>query len=166
MVCLHMKKHTKIIPTLPGFYAPKRGRKSRTPQQVFAARLASIKEKTFKQIGEIFSPFVPMAALRQEQAGAMSRRRIFTKENTFWAFLGQCLDSDGGCKEVVRKLQSYTSMRGLKMPSSSTASYCVRKWGHVLKNQFFLSHQRQPRGRPRQTNGIPRKPYQLTTKNH
>lgn len=122
-----MKKHTMTMPMLPGFYAPKRGRKSRTPQQVFAARLASIKEKTFKQIGEIFSPFVPMTALRQEQSGAMSRRRIFTKENTFWAFLGQCLDSDGGCKEVVRKLQSYISMRGLKMPSSSTASYCAAR---------------------------------------
>jgi hypothetical protein len=75
-----MKKHTKIMPMLPDFYAPKRGRKSRIPQQIFAARLASIKEKTFKQLGEIFSPFLPMAALRQEQAGAMSRRRIFTKE--------------------------------------------------------------------------------------
>lgn len=122
-----MKKHTQIMPMLPGFYLPKRGRKSRTPQQAFAARLASIKEKTFKQIGEIFSPFVPMAALGQEEAGAMSRRRIFTKENTFWAFLGQSLDSDGGCKEVVRKLQSYASMRGLKMPSPSTASYCAAR---------------------------------------
>ncbi len=139
MVCLHMKKHTKIMPMLPGFYAPKRGRKSRTPQQVFAARLASIKEKTFKQIGEIFSPFLPIAALRQEPAGAMSRRRIFTKENTFWAFLGQCLDSDGGCKEVVRKLQSYAAMRGLKMPSSSTASYCVarKKLEENTLNQIF-----------------------------
>ena len=127
MVCLSMKKHTKTMPMLPGFYLPKRGRKSRTPQQVFAARLASIKAKTFKQIGEIFSPFVPIDTLRQEQAGAMSRRRIFTKENTFWAFLSQCLDADGGCKEVVRKLQSYASMRGLGMPSSSTASYCTAR---------------------------------------
>ncbi|MFV0436916.1 MAG: IS4 family transposase [Desulfopila sp.] len=122
-----MKKHTQIMPMLPGFYLPRRGRKSRTPQQVFAARLASIKKKTFKQIGEIFSSFMPSGVLKQEQTGAMSRRRIFTKENTFWAFLGQSLDSDGGCKEVVRKLQSYASMRGLKMPSSSTASYCAAR---------------------------------------
>lgn len=54
----------------------------------------------------------------------MSRRRIFTKENTFWAFLGQVLDADGGCKEAVKKVQSYASAHGLKMPSSSTASYC------------------------------------------
>lgn len=127
MVCFLMKKHTKILPMLPGFYLPKRGRKSRTSQQVFAARLASIKDKTFKQVGEIFSPFVPMAVLKQEQNGVMSRRRFYTKEKTFWAFLGQCLDSDGGCKEVVRKLQSYASMRGLKMPSSSTASYCTAR---------------------------------------
>lgn len=51
-----MKKHTKIMPMLPGFYAPERGHKSRTPQQVFAERLASIKEKTFKtDRGDLFA---------------------------------------------------------------------------------------------------------------
>jgi hypothetical protein len=126
-----MKKNTQTMPIfspmLPGFFLPKRGRKPRTPQQVLATKLASIKKKSFKQIGEIFGHFIPMTILRQEKAGAMSRRRIYTKENTFWAFLGQILDSDGGCKEVVRKLRSYASMRTLKLPSSSTASYCVAR---------------------------------------
>ena len=57
----------------------------------------------------------------------MSRRRLFSKENTFWAFFGQVLDADGGCKEVVRKLQSYASIKGIKIPSSSTASYCTAR---------------------------------------
>jgi len=44
----------------------------------------------------------------------MSRRRLFSKENTFWAFFSQIVDSDGGCKEVIRKLQSYASIKGSK----------------------------------------------------
>ncbi|MGV1099039.1 IS4 family transposase [Thiovibrio sp. JS02] len=57
----------------------------------------------------------------------MSRRRLFSKENTFWAFFSQVLDADGGCKEVIRKLQSYASIKGIKIPSSSTASYCTAR---------------------------------------
>jgi hypothetical protein len=69
----------------------------------------------------------------------MSRRSIFSKENTFWAFLIQLLDADGGCKEVVRKLQSYASLKGLRVPSSSTASYCIARKKlaeHNLKDIF------------------------------
>ena len=122
-----MKKHTQTPLMLPGFYLPRRGRRPRTSQQVLATQLAEVKAKTFKQVGEIFSPYIPASALKQEEAGAMSRRRLFTKENTFWAFLGQVFDSDGGCKEVVRKLQGYAAGRGLKLPSSSTSSYCVAR---------------------------------------
>ncbi|WP_217909540.1 IS4 family transposase [Desulfosediminicola flagellatus] len=57
----------------------------------------------------------------------MSRRSIFSKENTFWAFLGQVIDADGGCKEVVRKLQSYASVKGGRISSSTTASYCTAR---------------------------------------
>jgi len=126
-ICLPMKKHTLTLPMLPGFYLPKRGRKPLSSQQVLSAKLASVKRKTFKQVGEIFSPFIPNAALSKEKSGSMSRHRLFSKENTFWSFFGQVLDSDGGCSEVVRKLQAYASGRGLNLPSSSTASYCVAR---------------------------------------
>lgn len=36
-------------------------------------------------------------------------------------------NSDGGCKEVLRKLQSYASIKGIRVPSSSTASYCTAR---------------------------------------
>jgi len=54
----------------------------------------------------------------------MSRRRIDSKENTFWAFFSQVLDSDGGCQEVVRKRQAVASIHSKTVPSSSTAAYC------------------------------------------
>jgi len=122
-----MKNLTKTYPVLPGFYFPPRGRKSRSVQHVFADKIAVLKRKSFKQIGEIFDRFIPGEHLKPEPSGDMSRRSIFSKENTFWAFLGQVMDADGGCKEVVRKLQSYASLKGIKVPSSSTASYCTAR---------------------------------------
>jgi hypothetical protein len=122
-----MKNLTNPTQMLPGFYKPFRGRKPRSAQQLFADQIAFFKQKSFKQIGEIFGRFVPREYLKPELFGVMSRRSIFSKENTFWAFLGQVMDADGGCKEVLRKLQSYASLRGVKVPSSSTASYCTAR---------------------------------------
>jgi len=86
-----------------------------------------LKQKTFKQVGAFFEKCIPQALLKPERDGAMSRRRLFSKENTFWAFFSQVLDADGGCKEVIRKLQSYASIKGGKVPSSSTAAYCTAR---------------------------------------
>jgi len=122
-----MKNLANPTAMLPGFYMPLRGRKRRSAQQIFADKIAFLKRKSFKQIGEIFGRFIPEEHLKPEESGSMSRRSIFSKENTFWAFLGQVLDADGGCKEVVRKLQSYASLKGDKVPSSSTASYCTAR---------------------------------------
>ncbi len=122
-----MKNLTNPTLMLPGFFLPLRGRKCRSAQQVLAEKIASLKRKSFKQIGEIFGRFIPGEHLKPEPSGVMSRRSIYSKENTFWAFLGQVLDADGGCKEVVRKLQSYVSLKGVKVPSSSTASYCTAR---------------------------------------
>jgi hypothetical protein len=122
-----MKNIQNTMPMLPGFDLHRRGRKARTAQQKLAEKIALLKQKSFKQIGEIFDQFVPRKLLKPEQAGAMSRRRIFSKENTFWAFFSQVLDADGGCKEVIRKLQSYASVKGVNVPSSSTASYCIAR---------------------------------------
>jgi Transposase DDE domain len=102
-------------------------RKPRSVQQKFAEEMTLLKQKSFKQVGAVFEKFIPQALLKPERDGAMSRRRLFSKENTFWAFFSQVLDADGGCKEVIRKLQSYASIKGVKVPSSSTAAYCAAR---------------------------------------
>jgi len=102
-------------------------RKPRSVQQKFAEEMTLLKQKTFKQVGAFFEKCIPQALLKPERDGAMSRRRLFSKENTFWAFFSQVLDADGGCKEVIRKLQSYASIKGGKVPSSSTAAYCTAR---------------------------------------
>ena len=117
----------KSIPFLPGFQPRAMRRKPRSVHQKFAERMALLKQKSFKQIGELFENFIPRPLPKPAQDGVMSRRRFFSKENTFWAFFSQVLDADGGCKEVIRKLQSYASIKGVKVPSSSTASYCTAR---------------------------------------
>ena len=114
-------------PMFPGFHLQTLRRRPRSAQQKLAEKMALLQQKSFKQIGEVFEKFVPCSILKPEKTGAMSRRRLFSKENTFWAFFSQVLDADGGCKEVIRKLQSYASIRGIKIPSSSTASYCTAR---------------------------------------
>ncbi len=122
-----MKNTTYTTPMLPGFRRQIRRRKPHAAQRKFAEKLALLKQKSFKQIGEVFEKFIPRALLKKEASGAMSRSRLFSKENTFWAFFSQVLDADGGCVEVIRKLQSYASLKGIKVPSSSTASYCTAR---------------------------------------
>ena len=114
-------------PMLPGFHLQSLRRKPQSAQQKLAKEMALLKQKSFKQIGEFFENFIPRSLLKPEQAGNMSRRRLFSKENTFWAFFSQILDADGGCKEVIRKLQAYASIKGVNIPSSSTASYCTAR---------------------------------------
>jgi hypothetical protein len=116
-----------MTPMFPGFHIQTLRRKPRSAQQKLSDNIALLKQKSFKQIGEVFEKFIPGSLLKPEKAGPMSRRRLFSKENTFWAFFSQVLDADGGCKEVIRKLQSYASVKGVKIPSSSTASYCTAR---------------------------------------
>ena len=122
-----MRPLTYTTPLLPGFSRHIRRKKPLSAQQKLAKELAILQEKSFKQVGEIFEKFVPRKLLQKERCGAMSRNRLFSKENTFWAFFSQVLDADGGCLEVIRKLQSYASLKGIKIPSSSTASYCTAR---------------------------------------
>jgi hypothetical protein len=111
-------------PLFPGFHLQTLRRKPRSSQQKLADEMIGLKQKSFAQLGECFGRFIPTEYLRPTQAGAHSRRRLFSRENTFWAFLSQVLDQDGGCREVVAKLQSYAALKSMELPCSSTAAYC------------------------------------------
>lgn len=69
---------------LPGFHLQILRRKPRSAQQKLVEKMALLQQKSFKQIGEVFEKFIPRALLKPESSGVMSRRRLFSKENTFW----------------------------------------------------------------------------------
>lgn len=113
-------------PTLlfPGFHLATLRRTPRSAQQIFADKMDEIKQKTFSQLGECLGKFIPKKHIEPTESGSSSRRRFYSKENTFWAFFSQVLDADGGCREVVRKLQAYAALNSQTLPSTSTAAYC------------------------------------------
>lgn len=126
---------------LPGFHFATLRRRPRSALQILSASRAALQQKTFRQLGQCFGKFLPQAALRPAAAGALSRQRVFSKANTFWAFFSQVLDADGGCQEMVRKLQAYAAMKSTPMPSSSTAAYCqARKKLAQASLEAILQH--------------------------
>ncbi len=125
----------------PNFHLQTLRKTPRTAQQILAETLERIKQKSFSQLGECFGKFIPSQHLHPAENGALSRRRFFSKENTFWAFFSQVLDADGGCREVVRKLQAFAAMKSQALPSSSTAAYCqARKKLDLGMLEAILQH--------------------------
>jgi len=115
-----MKSNVLFLP----FSLPKSRCKPRSEQQILAAKLQRLQQGSLSQLSECLGKFIPAQFLSPASSGDLSRRRIYSKVNTFWAFLSQVLDADGGCKEVVRKLQAVAALKSGTLPSSSTAAYC------------------------------------------
>ena len=111
-------------PLFPGFHLSTLRRRPRSASQKLADEIRKTKQKSFSELAEYFSNIVPTGSLKKSRAGSMSRNRVFSKETTFWAFFSQILDADGGCQEVVRKLQSVAIMHSKPKLSSSTSGYC------------------------------------------
>jgi hypothetical protein len=128
-------------PLFPGFHLQSLRRKPRSDQQKWADEVIKLKQKTFSQLGECFGKFIPNQHLMPSESGTQSRRRFFSKENIFWAFFSQVIDADGGCKEVVRKLQAFAAMKSKALPSSSTAAYCqARKNLDISSLKLIFKH--------------------------
>ena len=128
-------------PLFPSFHFQTLRRTPRSARQKLLDQVATLKQKSFVQLAECFHQFIPNHFLDHSKKGALSRRRFFSKENTFWAFFSQVLDDDGGCQEVVRKLQAFAAIKSQTLPSSSTAAYCQARAKLDLSNlEAILSH--------------------------
>lgn len=126
---------------LPGFHLATLRRKPRSAAQKLADEIARIRRHSISQLGDCFGHFIPTKALANVSEGAFSRRRLFSKENTFWAFFSQILDADGGCQEVVRKVQALAATRSMPVPSASTSAYCqARSKLGTAELEEILSH--------------------------
>jgi hypothetical protein len=68
--------------------------------------------------------FVPHNELEPAKEGIGSRERLYSKVNTFWAFLQQVWSEDGSCQEAVHRIIEQADDQGIKVkPSSSTSAY-------------------------------------------
>lgn len=133
-----MKNYTLLLPNI---HLQALRRKPRSAQKILAEKVEKMKQKSLSQLGACFGKFIPNKHLSPSSTGAMSRQRLLSKENTFWAFFSQALDADGGCQEVVRKLQAFAAMKSKLLPSSSTAAYCqARKKLELSTLEGILEH--------------------------
>jgi len=111
-------------PLFPNFHLQTLRRTPRSARQVLLEKAAQLKQKSLTELSESVGKFLPLHRLKNASSGAMSRCRIYSKENTFWGFFSQVLDADGSCQEIVRKIQAYAAIKGKKSISSSTSAYC------------------------------------------
>lgn len=126
---------------LPGFHLPTLRRKPRSSARKLADSLANIRRHSISSLGECFGQLISTKVLENGDTGSFSRRRVFSKTNTFWAIFSQVLDADGGCQEVVRKIQALAANRSLPSPSASTSAYCqARAKLEVSELESILSH--------------------------
>lgn len=129
---------------LPGFHLATLRKTPRSARQILADKLAQIQRKSISQLAKCFTGFIPKQTLEPNCSGAQSRRRLFSKENTFWGFFSQILNSDGGCSEVVRKFHAFAASQSLTLPSVSTSAYCqARSKIQEADLQSILSHTSQ-----------------------
>lgn len=126
---------------LPGFHLATLRRRPRSAAQKLADEKARIRQHSISQLGSCFGHLIPTKTLENRPNGAFSRRRLFSKENTFWAFFSQILDADGGCQEVVRKVQALAATRSMPVPSASTSAYCqARRKLETTELESILAH--------------------------
>lgn len=112
------------LPLFPAeFHIKTLNKKRRSATQIAADRIAEIERKSFAQLSRCFHAFIPPILLNPAKSGPNSRKRLFSKETTFWSFFSQILCADGGCAEVMAKLRANAALKGIDMPVS-TGAYC------------------------------------------
>ena len=91
---------------LPGFHLATLRKKPRSAREKLADEHARMRHHSLSRLGDSLGALIPTHELHADSSGSFSRRRVFSKENTFWAFFSQVLDADGGCQEGSIKGQT------------------------------------------------------------
>ena len=91
---------------LPGFHLQTLRRKPRTERQKLAEEMERISNHSLSKLSEVFSNFIRLPNASDPSNRTFTRRRLFSRENIFWAFFSQILNADNGCREITRKIQA------------------------------------------------------------
>ncbi len=90
-------------------------------------RATPVIEEDFNAFQSVLSGHIPRESLAAPAIGAHSRRRDWSLEVTFWAFLYQVLGPACACREVVRKVQAWSRQRRRRAISGDTGAYCLAR---------------------------------------
>ena len=89
-----------------------------------ALRQSVLKADSLSQWRAAFASMIPDSLLAPKKKGAGSRERLFSPLVTFWAFLSQVLSPNSACREAVRKVQAWWTLRAPLEMSPDTSAYC------------------------------------------
>jgi len=90
-------------------------------------RKTALPEEDFNAFQSVLGGHLSKESLAAPKSGAHSRRRDWSLEVTFWAFLYQVLGPACACREVVRKVQAWCKERRRRLVSSDTGAYCLAR---------------------------------------
>jgi hypothetical protein len=122
------KNASPTTPFSPGFHIETLSRKRRSQQQILKENRDELRQETFHQLGRMLKGFLPDSLLESNVSGENSRKRIFTKANTFFAFFGQILNEDKSCQGAVHRVREQAQFQGFEnLPSANTASYTTAR---------------------------------------
>ena len=118
------KSKTTSTPLLPDFHLKTLRKSPRSAQQKRREDLDKLASKRLDHLADMLKDFVPLKELEPANKGLGSRERLYSKVNTFWAFLQQVWSEDGSCQEAVHRIIEQAQAHGIKVkPSTSTSAY-------------------------------------------
>lgn len=122
------KPTAQTTPLFPGFHIQTLSRKRRSQQQIYQENLDRLRRESFHQLGRMLTGFLPDSLFTTNASHAHSRKRIFTKANTFFSFFGQIFHEDKSCQGAVHRIREQAQAQGARyLPSANTASYTAAR---------------------------------------
>jgi hypothetical protein len=81
---------------------------------------------SLQELYRIFGHLLPEKVLAPTESGTNSRKRLFSAQVTFWAFVAQILSPGTACREIVRRVESWWQEFSPDKVSASpsTSAYC------------------------------------------
>jgi hypothetical protein len=81
---------------------------------------------SLQELYRIFGHLLPEKVLAPAETGTNSRKRLFSAQVTFWAFVAQILTPGTACREIVRRVESWWQEFSPDKASisPSTSAYC------------------------------------------
>lgn len=108
----------------PDFNIKTLRRKPRTAVQKVREQQQRLLDHQLTGASHLLSRYIPQC-LFDHHNNAQTRRRLFSRENTFWGFFLQTLQADSSCQSIVHQFRCATQKnRKMKEMSSSTSAYC------------------------------------------
>ena len=113
----------KQNPYLPYFLMPRKRKRSLHPSERFNQKYEEVFNSAPRNLSRIFSNLASFDILKIRPK---ERKRIYTRELTFWAYFTQTILHTSAAS-TVKKVQSWLLSKPSRLPSSNNSAFCQAK---------------------------------------